>query len=118
MMREKEGEADNDDDMGLNKGCILEEFTEYEDVMDILTGQDESEQVQQRIVNILHRYLEQPHLLEPKLPALLTAAAERTRSGFPISTRHTAMSHLYLLLRVRGYKIAVRYLPHEVCVLF
>lgn len=65
--------------------------------------------------NILSRYQELPHLLNPHLPALIEKLLEfiRTKDA-PATLFHAAFKYLYQITKVRTYKVILKFLPHEV----
>lgn len=65
--------------------------------------------------NILSRYQEQPHLLNPHLPSLIEKLLNIIRSeGVPATLFHAAFKYLYQFAKVRTYKILLKFLPHEI----
>uniref|UniRef100_A0A8C2ZQL7 Tubulin-specific chaperone D n=1 Tax=Cyclopterus lumpus TaxID=8103 RepID=A0A8C2ZQL7_CYCLU len=63
----------------------------------------------------MNRYQEQPHLLDPHLEWMLNMILEVVRSETsPPSLVHLAFKFLYIICKVRGYKIFMQLLPHEV----
>lgn len=64
--------------------------------------------------NILSRYQEQPHLLNPHLPALIEQLLNYIRQAdVPLTLFHGAFKYLYQFAKVRTYKIILKFLPHE-----
>lgn len=65
--------------------------------------------------NILSRYQEQPHLLNPHLQHLIEKLLIYIRDKTsPITLFHAAFKYMYQLAKVRMYKVLVKFLPHEV----
>ncbi|XP_012888538.1 PREDICTED: tubulin-specific chaperone D [Dipodomys ordii] len=64
---------------------------------------------------IMDKYQEQPHLLDPHLEwmmnLLLDIVQDKTS---PTSLKNLAFKFLYIITKVRGYKIFLRLFPHEV----
>lgn len=65
--------------------------------------------------NILSRYQEQPHLLNPHLPSLIEQLLNILRTkDVPDTLFHAAFKYLYQFTKVRTYKIILKFLPHEI----
>lgn len=65
--------------------------------------------------NILSRYQEQPHLLNPHLPALIEQLLDSIRTkDAPTTLVHAAFKYLYQITKVRTHKIILKFLPHEI----
>ncbi|XP_045891723.1 tubulin-specific chaperone D [Micropterus dolomieu] len=74
-----------------------------------------SEATTQKFLVIMNRYQEQPHLLDPHLEWMLNMMLEFVRSEkSPPSLVHLSFKFLYIICKVRGYKIFMQLLPHEV----
>ena len=112
---ENEGEAG-----GL--GASLESFKEVEEVAGIIqdlenTIKDEQkhEVAVERFRLVLDWYQEQPHLLDPhleRLLELLVVQIRREEATAPLlHATATLAAHIF---KVRGPKVVVKYLPHEV----
>ncbi|XP_048222175.1 tubulin-specific chaperone D [Perognathus longimembris pacificus] len=73
------------------------------------------EVAEQRFRVIMDKYQEQPHLLDPHLEwmmnSLLDIVQDKTS---PSGLKHLAFKFLYIITKVRGYKIFLRLFPHEV----
>ncbi|XP_068615676.1 tubulin-specific chaperone D-like [Brachionichthys hirsutus] len=64
---------------------------------------------------IMNRYQEQPHLLDPHLDWMLNMIlAFITSEKSPPSLVHLSFKYLSIISKVRGYKIFMQLLPHEV----
>jgi len=103
-------------------GASLESFKEVEEVVGIIddlvnTIKDEQkhEVAVERFKLVLDWYQEQPHLLDPHLERLLELLVVQIRkeeAGAPLlHATATLAAHIF---KVRGPKVVVRYLPHEV----
>ncbi|XP_076866238.1 tubulin-specific chaperone D isoform X2 [Brachyhypopomus gauderio] len=65
---------------------------------------------------IMGRYQEQPHLLDPHLEWMTNMLLELIRNEkSPPLLVHLGFKFLYIISKVRGYKIFMQLLPHEVC---
>uniref|UniRef100_A0A4W6G114 Tubulin-specific chaperone D n=1 Tax=Lates calcarifer TaxID=8187 RepID=A0A4W6G114_LATCA len=63
----------------------------------------------------MNRYQEQPHLLDPHLEWMLNMILDFIRSEkSPPSLVHLCFKFLYIICKVRGYKIFMQLFPHEV----
>ncbi|XP_077110688.1 tubulin-specific chaperone D [Ranitomeya variabilis] len=106
----------------VSSGNILESFTESTEIRDLITSlRDMCEELvsrevcTQRFIVIMDAYQEQPHLLDPHLQWMLDLLLDvvRDRSSPPVLV-HLAFKFLYIISKVRGYKIFLRLFPHEV----
>ena len=70
----------------------------------------------QNFSTILDEYQEQPHLIDPFLKDLISKLLNLIRDSNRLNSLafHTSFKYLYHLSKVRGFKVIVRYLPHEV----
>lgn len=65
--------------------------------------------------DILNRYQEQPHLLNPHLPALIGSLLDYIRTkDVPAALYHAAFKYLYQFAKVRTYKVLLKFMPHEI----
>ncbi|XP_017009809.2 tubulin-specific chaperone D [Drosophila takahashii] len=97
----------------------LEHFTELQQVLEMIeniksiaagTFEREFEQYAQ----VLSRYQEQPHLLDPHLEELLGKLLQKIRrQDLETGERHAAFKYLYIISKVRTYKVLVKFMPHE-----
>ncbi|XP_037710279.1 tubulin-specific chaperone D [Drosophila subpulchrella] len=105
-----------DEDLPAN---TLEHFTELQQVLEMIeniksiaarTFEREFEQYAQ----VLSRYQEQPHLLDPHLEELLGKLLQKIRRpDLDEGERHGAFKYLYIISKVRTYKVLVKFMPHE-----
>ncbi|CAB3237102.1 unnamed protein product [Arctia plantaginis] len=110
---------DDGDNIGL--GCALEHFSEIEDVMNMIDNVKNIyntptlELEYDKLYAILKQYYEQPHLLDPHLDKILSKFLSLIRDkDSPVELKHATFNYMYQVIRVRGYKVVVRHLPHEV----
>ncbi|XP_056409176.1 tubulin-specific chaperone D isoform X2 [Hyla sarda] len=115
--REEDGGQEN-----VSSGNVLELFTESKETRElILSLRDVCEEMVsrevciQRIIVIMDTYQEQPHLLDPHLEWMLDLLLQivRDKSSPPV-LMHLGFKFLYIISKVRGYKIFLRLFPHEV----
>lgn len=98
----------------------LEHFVELAQVeqmiADLKTNHDKNfEKSYEIFSNILSRYQEQPHLLNPHLAALIEQLLDTIRTkDVPTTLFHAAFKYLYQITKVRTYKIILKFLPHEI----
>lgn len=111
----------HDEEDVLGSGCALEHFAEVEDVMAMIDNvkniynTKELESQYEKLYAILKQYYEQPHLLDPHLDKILTKFMTFIRDkDSPVDLKHATFNYMYQIIRVRGYKVVVRHLPHEV----
>ncbi|XP_054742594.1 tubulin-specific chaperone D [Anastrepha obliqua] len=97
----------------------LEQFTELEQVLEMIDTMKDCdapgfEKEYEQYTEVLSRYQEQPHLLDPHLNVLLERLLARVRNrALPEGTVHAAFKYLYIISKVRTYKVLVKFLPHE-----
>uniref|UniRef100_A0A8C6JIQ0 Tubulin-specific chaperone D n=1 Tax=Melopsittacus undulatus TaxID=13146 RepID=A0A8C6JIQ0_MELUD len=64
---------------------------------------------------IMDKYQEQPHLLDRHLEWMMTLLLDIVRdNGSPPQLVHLAFKFLYIITKVRGYKVFLPLFPHEV----
>lgn len=107
---------------GVGLGCCLVLFTEWKQVLglidelpDIYTSDNQSEKAYEQFKYILTQYTEQPHLIDPYLCEILEKILSIVRdTSKPSQLKHKTFRYLFLVVSVRGYKVVLRNLPHEV----
>lgn len=105
-----------DDDIPSN---TLEYFSEYEEVMKMINELNQIyeknlEKSYEKYSEILAKYQEQPHLLDAKMSEMVNSLLsiirnEKTTDGL----LHASFKYLYQLIKVRTFKVFVKFLPHE-----
>ena len=114
-------DLENDGEAG-GLGASLESFKEVEEVTDIIQDLENTikdrqkhEVAVERFRLVLDWYQEQPHLLDPHLECLLellVVQIRREEATAPLlHATATLAAHIF---KVRGPKVVVKYLPHEV----
>ncbi|XP_033744746.1 tubulin-specific chaperone D-like [Pecten maximus] len=106
----------------LRKGHVLEEFKEIKKFKGLINGLKDvyNDQIAlevscEQFTAIIDKYQEQPHLIDPHLESLMTQILGIVRDDkSPPALIHLAFKYLYLITKMRGYKIIVRQFPHEV----
>ncbi|XP_060071725.1 tubulin-specific chaperone D-like [Ylistrum balloti] len=106
----------------IGKGHVLEEFKEIEEFKGLIDGlkhvyndQIALEVSCERFTVIADKYQEQPHLIDPHLESLMAQILSIARDvKSPPALIHLAFKYLYLITKMRGYKVIVRQFPHEV----
>ncbi|NXD62365.1 TBCD protein, partial [Eolophus roseicapillus] len=101
---------------------ILESFTESQEVRGLIGNLKGAfgdlvtrETIVEKFVGIMDKYQEQPHLLDRHLEWMLTLLLDIVRdSGSPPPLVHLAFKFLYIITKVRGYKVFLPLFPHEV----
>uniref|UniRef100_A0A3Q1BTK8 Tubulin-specific chaperone D n=1 Tax=Amphiprion ocellaris TaxID=80972 RepID=A0A3Q1BTK8_AMPOC len=102
--------------------CVLGGFSESAETRALISSLPEihgdmgtSESATERFLVIMNRYQEQPHLLDPHLEWILNLILDFVRSeDSPPSLVHLGFKFLYIICKVRGYKIFMQLFPHEV----
>uniref|UniRef100_A0A8V1AI94 Tubulin-specific chaperone D n=1 Tax=Gallus gallus TaxID=9031 RepID=A0A8V1AI94_CHICK len=106
----------------ISRGNILESFTESQEVRALLGnlrtvyGDPVAQEViVEKFIVIMDKYQEQPHLLDRHLEWMMNMLLDIIRdSGSPPVLFHLAFKFLYIITKVRGYKLFLRLFPHEV----
>lgn len=107
---------------GVGLGCCLILFTEWKQVLgfidelpEIYTNDSQSEKSYEQFKYILTQYTEQPHLIDPYLCEILEKILSIVRDNTkPSQLKHKTFRYLFLIVSVRGYKVVLQNLPHEV----
>ncbi|GAB6032084.1 hypothetical protein CHUAL_010448 [Chamberlinius hualienensis] len=106
----------------IGVGCSLESFVDTESIASIIE-QIKSvyknsvclERCLEQFTNIFDKYQEQPHLLDPYLDIYLSQLLDVAMdSHSEDALKHQCFKLLYTITKVRGYKVVLRHLPHEV----
>uniref|UniRef100_A0A3B4A0V0 Tubulin-specific chaperone D n=1 Tax=Periophthalmus magnuspinnatus TaxID=409849 RepID=A0A3B4A0V0_9GOBI len=113
----EEGESDI-----MSTAWLLGGFTDSDETKTIISSLPEvhgdmtaTEVTMQKILVIMNRYQEQPHLLDPHLDWMVNMLLELIRSETsPLSLVHLSFKCLYTICKVRGYKVFMQLFPHEV----
>ncbi|XP_072531302.1 tubulin-specific chaperone D [Salminus brasiliensis] len=106
----------------IANASLLAGFSESEDVKALLASLPElhenlvtRETTTEKFLVIMDRYQEQPHLLDPHLEWMLNMLLELIRNEkSPPLLVHLGFKFLYIISKVRGYKIFMQLFPHEV----
>lgn len=106
----------------VSGGNILESFTESKETRELIVSLRvvcdnliSREVCTQRFIVIMDTYQEQPHLLDAHLGWMLDLLLEIVRDKTsPPGLMHLGFKFLYIISKVRGYKIFLRLFPHEV----
>lgn len=107
---------------GVGLGCCLVLFTEWKQVLglidelpEIYTDDSHCEKSHEQFKYILTQYTEQPHLIDPYLCEMLEKILTIVRDPTKLSQlKHKTFRYLFLIVSVRGYKVVLQNLPHEV----
>ncbi|XP_050437546.1 tubulin-specific chaperone D isoform X2 [Adelges cooleyi] len=107
---------------GVGLGCCLVLFSEWKQVLglidqlpEIYSNESQSEKAYETLKYILTQYIEQPHLIDPYLCEILDKILAIVRDDSkPTLLKHKTFQYLFLVVSVRGYKVILRNLPHEV----
>lgn len=99
--------------------CTLDHFKEHGEVVRMITNLPENfkmirEKSYEKYSEVLSRYQEQPHLLDPHIPELLTLLFKYIRDpAVETLVSNEAYRYIYQICKVRSYKVFVKFLPHE-----
>ncbi|XP_054616149.1 tubulin-specific chaperone D [Dunckerocampus dactyliophorus] len=104
------------------KTCVLEGFNERDMTEALIASLPEvhgelasRESTTEKLLVTLNQYRDQPHLLDPHLEWMVNMILEFVRKeDCPFSLFHLGFKFLYVICKVRGYKIFMRRFPHEV----
>lgn len=111
------------DDEPFGLSCALELFSEHAEVLSMIdnlknvvtASQSVKEKSYERFKYILDQYHEQPHLIDPHLDVILDRCVTLVRNvENSVALKHETFKYVYVIVNVRGYKVVVRHLPHEV----
>ncbi|XP_076122630.1 tubulin-specific chaperone D [Alosa pseudoharengus] len=120
------GNANGEDGVGeadvIAKACVLDGFTFSAEVRSLIASLPEihedtgrTESAIERFIYIMDNYQEQSHLLDPHLEWMVNMLLELIRNEkSPPLLVHLGFKFLYIVCKVRGYKIFMQLLPHEV----
>uniref|UniRef100_A0A672MDX2 Tubulin-specific chaperone D n=1 Tax=Sinocyclocheilus grahami TaxID=75366 RepID=A0A672MDX2_SINGR len=122
MMSAMEAVCDGEEPEVVTEACLLSEFSErgearalINNLPDIHHDTVSREATIEKFVVIMDRYQEQPHLLDPHLEWMLNMLLEMIRNEkSPPLMVHLCFKFLYIISKVRGYKIFMQLFPHEV----
>ncbi|KFZ63595.1 Tubulin-specific chaperone D, partial [Podiceps cristatus] len=101
---------------------ILESFTESQEVRGLIGNLKgvfgdlvTREMTMEKFIGIMDKYQEQPHLLDRHLEWMMNSLLDIVRdNGSPAPLVHLAFKFLYIITKVRGYKLFLPLFPHEV----
>lgn len=107
---------------GVGLGCCLVLFSEWKQILslidelpEIYSNDSQSEKSYEQFKYILTQYTEQPHLIDPYLCEILEKILSVVRdTSKPSQLKHKTFRYLFLVVSVRGYKVVLQNLPHEV----
>lgn len=111
------------DDEPFGLGCALEYFSEHREALEMIDNlknvinsqQSVIERTYERFIFILAQYHEQPHLMDSHIDEMLNKLIEIVRNPEnKMTLKHASFRFMYIIINVRGYKVVVRQLPHEV----
>ncbi|XP_037958077.1 tubulin-specific chaperone D [Teleopsis dalmanni] len=97
----------------------LEHFTEVDQVLEMINTMKSTVEVGfekefEKFNNVLSRYQEQPHLIDPHLEEMLKLLLGKIQcSGASTPVINAAFKYMYIICKVRTYKVLVKFLPHE-----
>lgn len=111
-----------DVEKGLTEGTMLDHFGEIDvvvnlisDIPNIVKTQTSKEMADEKLTEIVDKYLEQPHLIDPHLDNIMQKLLKIIQNkSTPIDQLHCAFKYLYFVTKVRGPKLMVKKFPHEV----
>ncbi|XP_052612704.1 tubulin-specific chaperone D isoform X2 [Peromyscus californicus insignis] len=110
------------EDDALSSGAALEAFSESAETRALLSslpgvhGERAAREVaEERFRVIMDKYQEQPHLLDPHLEWMMNSLLDLVQDEKSLPALvHLAFKFLYIITKVRGYKVFLRLFPHEV----
>ena len=107
-----------DDELASN---TLELFSELPEILGMIANLHTAynknfEKSYEIFSEIVGRYQEQSHLLDPHLDNIINLLLAPIReSTTPVDMKHAAFKYLYQLSKVRTFKGIIKFLPHEIC---
>ncbi|VDP89005.1 unnamed protein product [Echinostoma caproni] len=101
---------------------VFNDFKHYDEVMKHISAISDAtkllcdeERLEEELIKIFGLYQEQPHLLDPYLPKMISESLEVVKTSENGSRAfHFAFRLLYLMTKTRGYKSIIRLMPHTV----
>lgn len=110
------------DEESIDVKCTLEYFSEtkavheiLDDVLNVYSSDHLSEIAYEKLKKILNEYIEQPHLLDPYIEQFLAKLIDYVKNPeISLPVKQEVFRYLFLFVNVRGYKVIIRLLPHEV----
>ncbi|XP_034474683.1 tubulin-specific chaperone D [Drosophila innubila] len=112
----QQSEDVKDEDLPANTLELFSELDQVLEMIDTLKPIEASsfEREFEQYTEVLSRYQEQPHLLDPHLELLLSRLLTKIRQPeLPAGERDAAFKYLYIISKVRTYKVLVKFMPHE-----
>lgn len=113
-------EENGNENLGVK--CTLEYFSEskavheiLDNVVNVYSSEHSSEVAYEKLKRILNQYIDQPHLLDPYIEQFLSKLIGYVKnSDVGLAVKQEVFRYMFLFINVRGYKVIVRLLPHEV----
>lgn len=117
-----EGVCNGEDSDVMAQTCVLSEFGESAEVRALISSLPDiyhdtvtREITVEKFIVMMDRYQEQPHLLDRHLEWMLSMLLEMIRSEkSPPLLVHICFKFIYVISKVRGYKVFMQFFPHEV----
>ncbi|XP_065214517.1 tubulin-specific chaperone D isoform X2 [Planococcus citri] len=113
-----------DEENGNESGvkCTLEYFSEsnavhaiLDNVVNVYSSENSSEVAHEKLKRVLNQYIDQPHLLDPYIEQFLNKLIGYVKNPeISLAIKQEVFRYMFLFINVRGYKVIVRLLPHEV----
>lgn len=115
------------DEESVNEGgvkCTLEYFSEtnavneiLDNVVNVYSSEHSSEVAHEKLKRVLNTYIDQPHLLDPYIEQFLNKLIGYVKNPeISLAIKQEVFRYMFLFINVRGYKVIVRLLPHEVSI--
>ncbi|XP_067313008.1 tubulin-specific chaperone D [Pseudorasbora parva] len=121
-MSAMEGVCNGEESEVTAHACVLSEFSDSAEARALISSLPDihhdtvsRETTIEKFVVMMDRYQEQPHLLDLHLGWMLSMLLEMIRNEkSPPLLVHLCFKFLYIISKVRGYKIFMQLFPHEV----
>lgn len=118
----------NSGETNIGVKCTFEYFSEtkavddiLDDVVNIYRSDSQMEQnasaevAHEKLKYILNQYIDQPHLLDPFIEQFLNKLISYIKDAdISLPVKQQVFRYMFLFVNVRGYKVVVSLLPHEV----
>lgn len=86
-----------------------------DNVINVSGSEHSSEIAHEKLKCILNQYIDQPHLLDPYIEQFLCKLIAYIKNPeLSLIVKQEVFRYMFLFVNVRGYKVIVRLLPHEV----